>query len=86
LSEAIFDRAGCLGKNFTDNAALLRTYGPWCFAMALFGRNPAAADRALAAITGDTFGARMGFVGFTRAYARGLVAQMKGDRTVHRRL
>jgi serine/threonine protein kinase/tetratricopeptide (TPR) repeat protein len=69
-----------LGKNFTDNAALLRTYGPWCFAMALLGRNPAAADRALAAITDDTFGARMGFVDFTRAYAKGLVARMKGDK------
>ena len=69
-----------LGKNLTDNAALLRTYGPWCFAMALLGRNPAAADRALAAITDDTFGARMGFVDFTRAYAKGLVARMKGDK------
>jgi TolB-like protein/Flp pilus assembly protein TadD len=70
---------GVLGKNFTDNPALLRTYGPWCFAMALLARNPVAADRALAAITDNTFGARMGFVGFTRAYAGGLVARMKGD-------
>jgi serine/threonine protein kinase/tetratricopeptide (TPR) repeat protein len=68
-----------LGKNFTDNPALLKTYGPWCFAMALLGRNPVAADRALAAITDNTFGARMGFVGFTRAYAGGLVARMRGD-------
>ena len=70
---------GVLGKNLTDNPALLRTYGPWCFAMALLARNPVAADRALAAITDNAFGARMGFVGFTRAYAGGLVARMKGD-------
>src|SRR5437870_5735774 len=61
----------------TDNPALLRTDdGPWCFAMALWARDPVAADRALAAITENTFGARMGF---TRAYAAGLVARMKGD-------
>jgi serine/threonine protein kinase/tetratricopeptide (TPR) repeat protein len=61
----------------TDNPALLRTDdGPWCFAMALWARDPVAADRALAAITDNTFGARMGF---TRAYAAGLVARMKGD-------
>ena len=65
-----------LGKNFTDNPALLRTEGAVCFAMALWARDPVAADRALAAITENTFGARMGF---TRAYAAGLVARMKGD-------
>jgi len=70
---------GVLGKNFTDNPALLRTNGPWCFAMALWARDPVAADRALAAITENTFGARMGSIVFTRAYAAGLVARMKGD-------
>ena len=47
--------------------------------MALWARDPVAADRALAAITENTFGARMGSIVFTRAYAAGLVAQMKGD-------
>jgi serine/threonine-protein kinase len=70
---------GVLGKNFTDNPALLRTDGPWCFAMALWARDPVAADRALAAITENTFGVRMGSVVFTRAYATGLVARIKGD-------
>jgi TolB-like protein/class 3 adenylate cyclase len=70
---------GVLGKNFTDNPALLRTNGGWCFAMALWARDPVAADRALAAITENTFGARMGSIVFTRAYAAGLVARMKGD-------
>jgi len=68
-----------LGKNFTDNPALLRTEGAVCFAMALWARDPVAADRVLAAITENTFGVRMGSVVFTRAYAAGLVARMKGD-------
>ena len=69
-----------LGKNFTDNPALLRTAGlPSCFAMALWARDPVAADNALAAITENTFGVRMGSIVFTRAYAAGLVARMKGD-------
>jgi len=68
-----------LGKNFTDNPALFRTDGAVCFAMALWARDPVAADRVLAAITDNTFGVRMGSVVFTRAYAAGLVARMKGD-------
>src|SRR5437773_1497939 len=68
-----------LGKNFTDNPALLRTDGAVCFAMALWARDPVAADRVLAAITENTFGVRMGSVVFTLAYAAGLVARMKGD-------
>src|SRR5213592_3470637 len=64
-----------LGKNFTDNPALLRTEGAVCFAMALWARDPVAADRVLAAITDNTFGVRMGSVVFTRAYAAGLVAR-----------
>jgi len=70
---------GVLGKNFTDNPGLLRTEGAVCFAMALWARDPVAADRVLAAITENTFGVRMGSVVFTRAYAAGLVARMKGD-------
>src|SRR5438046_3356179 len=60
-----------LGKNFTDNPALLRTDEPVFFAMALWSRNPVAADRVLAAITENTFGVRMGSVVFTSAYAAG---------------
>jgi serine/threonine-protein kinase len=48
------------------------------FLVALYARNPVAADNALAAITGDAFQPR-GPVGFTRTYAKGLVARMKGD-------
>ena len=61
-----------------DNPELLRTYAPDCFLVALWGRNPVAADNALAAITDNTFSVR-GPVEFTRAYAAGLVARMKGD-------
>jgi TolB-like protein/Flp pilus assembly protein TadD len=60
-------------KNFTDAHARM------CFSIALWGRNFAAADRALAEITDNTFGVRGGAVEFTRAYAEGLVARMKGD-------
>jgi TolB-like protein/class 3 adenylate cyclase/Flp pilus assembly protein TadD len=69
---------GLLGKNFTDNPALLRTNASACFLIALYGRNHVAADNALAAITDNTFGLRGG-VEITRAYAEGLVASMKGD-------
>jgi serine/threonine-protein kinase len=70
---------GVLGKDFTDNPTLLRTDGPWCFISALWGRNPAAAGKALAATSDNTFGPRYGPVYFTRAYAEGLIARMKGD-------
>ena len=63
---------------FTDNPELLRTYASDRFLVALYARNPVAADNALAAITGNDFPAR-GPVGFTRTYAKGLVARMKGD-------
>jgi serine/threonine-protein kinase len=65
-------------KNITDNPALLRTNASECFLIALRGRNVVAADRALAAITDNTFSVR-GPVEFTRAYAAGLVARIKGD-------
>jgi TolB-like protein/class 3 adenylate cyclase/Flp pilus assembly protein TadD len=67
-----------LGKNFTDNPAVLRTYASDCFLMALYARNPVAAEKALAAITDNTFGLSGGGE-FNRAYAQGLVARMKGD-------
>jgi TolB-like protein/Tfp pilus assembly protein PilF len=62
-----------------DGPALLRTSGPLCFFTALWARNPVAADHALAAITRNDFSARGNVVAFTRAYAKGLVARMKGD-------
>jgi TolB-like protein/predicted Ser/Thr protein kinase len=68
-----------LGKDFTDNPTLLRTDGPWCFIIALWGRNPVAAGKALAATSDNTFVPRYGPVYFTRAYAEGLIARMKGD-------
>jgi TolB-like protein/class 3 adenylate cyclase/Tfp pilus assembly protein PilF len=62
-----------------DDPALLRSSASDCFLVALWARNPVAADRALAAITANDFGARLTPVGFTRTYAKGLVARMKGD-------
>ena len=41
--------------------------------------DPAAADRALAALTENSLGIRGGFVKFSRYYLQGLVARMKGD-------
>jgi serine/threonine protein kinase/tetratricopeptide (TPR) repeat protein len=69
-----------VGKNFTDNPALLRTDASDCFLVALWARDPVAADSVLAATTDNAFGARGNAVGFTRAYAKGLVARMKGDK------
>jgi tetratricopeptide (TPR) repeat protein len=66
-------------KNFTDNPALLRTDASDCLLVALWARDPVAADNVLAATTDNAFGARGNAVGFTRAYAKGLVARMKGD-------
>jgi TolB-like protein/Tfp pilus assembly protein PilF len=62
-----------------DDPALLRTNASDCFLVALWARNPVAADNALAAITENDFSARGNAVAFTRAYAKGLVARMKGD-------
>jgi serine/threonine protein kinase/Tfp pilus assembly protein PilF len=62
-----------------DDPALLRTNASDCFLVALWARNPVAADRALAASTANDFVARQTPVEFTRAYAKGLVARMKGD-------
>src|SRR5437867_2813177 len=62
-----------------DDPALLRTNASDCFLVALWARNPVAADNALAAITENDLSARGNAVAFTRAYAKGLVARMKGD-------
>jgi eukaryotic-like serine/threonine-protein kinase len=66
-----------------DDPALLRTNASDCFLVALWARNPVAADRALAAITDKHFPARQTPVDFTRTYAKGLVARMKGDEDAH---
>jgi serine/threonine protein kinase/tetratricopeptide (TPR) repeat protein len=68
-----------VGRNFGDNPALLTTDASDCFLVALWARDPVAADNVLAATTDNAFGARGNSVGFTRAYAKGLVARMKGD-------
>jgi tetratricopeptide (TPR) repeat protein len=62
-----------------DDPAFLRTHAPDAFLAWLRLRNPVAANRALAAITDKRFGVRSGAVEFSRAYAQGLVARMKGD-------
>ncbi len=62
-----------------DDPAFLRTHAGDTFLDWLSLRDPVAADRALAAIADNTFGVRSGAVEFTRAYAEGLVARMKGD-------
>jgi tetratricopeptide (TPR) repeat protein len=66
-------------KNFTDNPAFLRTNVSVCFLVALWARNPVAAGNALAATSDNSFRARVWTVQFTRPYAEGLVARMKGD-------
>ena len=62
-----------------DDPAFLRDRATETFFLSLFLRNPVAADRALGAVTGNTVSPRGGPVIFNRAYAEGLVAQMKGD-------
>ena len=62
-----------------NDPALLRTLSGKMFLLSIFLRDPVAADRALEVITDDTFGVRGGAVEFTRAYAQGLVARMRGD-------
>jgi tetratricopeptide (TPR) repeat protein len=52
------------------------------FFLALFRRDPAAADRALAALVESSMRGRgIGAVEFNRAYAQGLLARIKGDST-----
>jgi TolB-like protein/predicted Ser/Thr protein kinase len=62
-----------------NDPAFLRTNAWGAFFTSRLLRKPIAADRALAAITGNDFPARGITVGFTPAYAKGLVARMKGD-------
>jgi tetratricopeptide (TPR) repeat protein len=67
-----------LGKNFTDHPALLRTNPSWFLLIAFYARNPVTADSVLAAVTDNTFGIA-GPNECSGAYAKGLVARMKGD-------
>jgi tetratricopeptide (TPR) repeat protein len=62
-----------------DDPTLLRTNAEDAFVFSFFSRNPASAERALAAITSNDFLPRIGPVGFTRTYANGLIVRMKGD-------
>ncbi len=54
------------------------------FTLALWERDPVAADRALAALPENYFSVRWGGVDLTRAYAQGLIAQLKGDEAAAR--
>ncbi len=47
--------------------------------LALCEHDPAAAARALAALSGDTLGTGVGNVTFTRAFGEGLIARLRGD-------
>jgi len=49
------------------------------FTLALWERDPVAADRALATLPENYFEVRWHGVGFSRGYAKGLIAQLKGD-------
>ena len=49
------------------------------FTLALWERDPVAADRGLAALPENTFEVRWHGVDFSRGYAKGLIAQLKGD-------
>jgi TolB-like protein/Tfp pilus assembly protein PilF len=68
-----------LVEKTANDPALLRTLSGKMFFLSIFLRDPIAADRALEAITDNTFGVRGGAVQFTRAYSEGLVARLKGD-------
>ncbi len=54
------------------------------FTLALWERDPVAADRALAALPENYFSVRGHGVDFTRGYAKGLIAQLKGDEAAAR--
>jgi serine/threonine-protein kinase len=63
-----------------DNPASARDLTRGRFFVSLYERNPAAAERALATLDYPVMNARgIGNVKFSPAYARGLVARMKGD-------
>ena len=69
-----------LEKIVMDDPASARDLTRGCFFVGLYRRDPSAADRALAALGEGTLrGRSIGAIEFSRAYAHGLVARMKGD-------
>ena len=69
-------------KILTDNPASARDLARGQFFLGLYRRDAALADRALAALGEGTLNGRgIGTIEFSRDYALGLVARMKGDAT-----
>jgi len=69
-----------LEKILTDDPASARDLTRGRFFVGLYRRDPSAADRALAALGEGTLrGRSIGAIEFSRVYAHGLVARMKGD-------
>ena len=69
-----------LEKILAENPASARDLTRGRFFVSLYERNPIAAERALATLDYPVMNARgIGAVKFSPAYARGLVARMKGD-------
>ena len=69
-----------LEKILTENPASARDLTRGRFFVSLYERDPVAAERALATLDYPVMNARgIGTVKFSPAYARGLVARMKGD-------
>jgi serine/threonine protein kinase/tetratricopeptide (TPR) repeat protein len=62
-----------------DDPASVRSRVPDLFVFALYERDSAAADRALAALTDPAFGETKPSIYFNRACAQGLIARTKGD-------
>ena len=54
------------------------------FTLALWERDPVAADRVLASLPENTFEVRWHGVDFSRGYAKGVIAQLKGDEAAAR--
>ncbi len=71
-----------LEKIISDDPASALDLARQRFFLALYRRDPVAADRALASLVESSMRGRgIGAVEFSRAYAQGLVARMKGDST-----
>jgi tetratricopeptide (TPR) repeat protein len=69
-------------KILTENPAAAGTLRGTPFTLALWEHDFVAADRALAAVTANTFEVRHWTIQFSRAYAEGLIARAKGDAAV----
>ena len=66
-------------KILRENPAAAGTLKGTPFTLALWEHDFVAADRALAAVTANTFEVRHWTIRFSRAYAEGLIARAKGD-------